>query len=67
MPMQAQREGGDRARTHSQTSTRRWVVSYRSLDHRERRRTRCAEGWMDLEAGLDGYGKSRRNRNLILL
>jgi hypothetical protein len=54
--MQAHREGGGIAPTHSQTPTgRRWVVSTMlwPLNPQERPITHCTEGWVGLQVGLD--------------
>ena len=56
MLMQAHREGGGIAPTHSQSPTgRRWVVSTMPwpLNPRERPVTHCTEGWVELRVGLD--------------
>jgi hypothetical protein len=44
-----------------------WVVKAmaRPLDPRERSGTHCIGGWVGPRAGLDGYGKSRPQRDSI--
>ena len=57
MPMQAKRNGGGIAPTHSKPGTgRRWVVSTtpRPLYPLEKSGTSCTWGCVDLGAGLDG-------------
>lgn len=54
MPKQARRGGGGIAPTHSQSGTRRWVISTvpHPLNTQERPSTHCTVDWVG--TGLDG-------------
>ena len=61
-------QSGDYSSTLSLTSEIDGVVGQRSPAAlpRERAGTHCIGGWVGPRTGLDGYGKSRPHRYLIL-
>ena len=66
MPMQAHKGDGGIAPTIRNLDAKRWLVRTkpRPLYLRQKKKpgTHCTEGWVGLEAGLEGYGKSHPHR-----